>query len=226
MLDRRTLPEQTADRIRTQIVSGELPPGARLPPERELAVELGVNRMTLRTALSRLVATGLIEQVQGRGTIVLDVSTGGGPDLLPTVVELAQQHGELKGVARELFRVRRHLARACLERLAEVQPDPAPVKAAVERFETAVDHAQADSEILAALVEAADSPVLGLCLNPIRNTLASLGPLKKPMYKDPQANLAGWRTLCQWLENPNPALIPMIVAMLEERDRATLAGLR
>lgn len=226
MLDRRTLPEQTADRLRRQIVSGELAPGTRLAPERELAAELGVNRMTLRTALSRLVATGLIEQVQGRGTIVLDVATGGGPDLLPTVVELAEQHGDLKTVAAELFRVRRHLARACLERLAEVRPDPTPVRAAVERFDTAVDHAQADSEILAALVAAADSPVLGLCLNPIRHTLANLGPLKTPMYRDPRANLAGWRTLVQWLENPNPALIPMIVAMLEERDRATLAVLR
>ena len=226
MLDRRTLPEQTADRLRRQIVGGELAPGTRLPPERELSEQLAVNRMTLRTALSRLVAMGLIEQVQGRGTVVLDVERKGGPDLLPTVVELAQEAGDLKAVAAELFRVRRHLARACLERLAEVQPDPAPVRAAVERFEPAVDFAQADSEILAALVVAADSPVLALCLNPIRHTLANLGPLEKAMYRDPHANLAGWRTLCHWLADPNPAHIPMIVAILEERDRATLASLR
>jgi GntR family transcriptional regulator len=44
--------------------------GDRLPPERELAVEWGVARMTLRRALDELVTEGLVVRQQGRGTFV------------------------------------------------------------------------------------------------------------------------------------------------------------
>lgn len=47
------------------IVTGGLPPGAPLPPERALARELGVSRNALREALSRLEVLGLLERRQG-----------------------------------------------------------------------------------------------------------------------------------------------------------------
>lgn len=54
------------------IGSGELPPGERLPPEHELAVALGVSRMTLRQALDTLERRGLLARTPGRhgGTFV------------------------------------------------------------------------------------------------------------------------------------------------------------
>ena len=55
-----------AERIRTQTYA----PGSRLPSESELAVELGVSRATLRSALSRLAAEGLVLRKQGDGTYV------------------------------------------------------------------------------------------------------------------------------------------------------------
>lgn len=48
----------------------DAPDGAKLPPERELAAELGVNRGTLREALTRLQAQGLLARRQGAGTFV------------------------------------------------------------------------------------------------------------------------------------------------------------
>ncbi len=45
--------------------------GSMLPPERELAAELNVARMTLRRAMDDLVTAGLIKRVQGRGTFVM-----------------------------------------------------------------------------------------------------------------------------------------------------------
>jgi len=54
------------------IASGQLVPGARLPPERRLAESLGVSRMTVRQALGELERDGLLRRVVGRagGTFV------------------------------------------------------------------------------------------------------------------------------------------------------------
>jgi DNA-binding FadR family transcriptional regulator len=55
-----------ADRIMTAIALGEFMPGQRLPAERELAARLGVSRTTVRDALARVVASGLLEVRRGR----------------------------------------------------------------------------------------------------------------------------------------------------------------
>lgn len=61
------------DRIQRAIQSGRLPAGARLPPSRSLAQELGVSRNVVLTAYARLEAEGLIEARQGAETKVLGV---------------------------------------------------------------------------------------------------------------------------------------------------------
>ena len=68
----RALPAylQIEEELAARIESGELPPGARIEPEREIAAALGVSRMTARAALVRLAQRGLIERRQGRGTFV------------------------------------------------------------------------------------------------------------------------------------------------------------
>ena len=55
---------QIADRIMSQIESGDLPPGTQLAPERVLSSELSVNRMTLRRALQVLESQGLLPAMQ------------------------------------------------------------------------------------------------------------------------------------------------------------------
>lgn len=62
--------EQVADQIRTLIESGELQPGDKLPALKELALELGVSRATVREAFSSLQGMGLIELRHGEGTFV------------------------------------------------------------------------------------------------------------------------------------------------------------
>ena len=61
-----------ARRIEQLIDSGEFPPGARLPGERELAERFGVSRVTVREAEIALQAIGLIEIKTGSGVYVSD----------------------------------------------------------------------------------------------------------------------------------------------------------
>src|SRR6266849_3881415 len=61
---------QICQRLREAILSGELPEGVRLPTERALAGELGVNRTTVMNAYNELASEGLVEGHVGRGTLV------------------------------------------------------------------------------------------------------------------------------------------------------------
>jgi len=63
---------QIAEGLISQIESGELTPGDRLPAERELSEKLGVNRMTLRRALHVLEAQGVIVRKHGIGTYIAE----------------------------------------------------------------------------------------------------------------------------------------------------------
>lgn len=61
---------QLVDGIQGMILSGALPIGFRLPPERRLAESLGVNRSTVLTAYRELKGLGLVDAHVGRGTAV------------------------------------------------------------------------------------------------------------------------------------------------------------
>src|SRR4051812_50061269 len=58
--------EETVERLGTAIRTGLLPPGSRLPPERDLADQLGIARSTLRQALTTLVQSGYLVALRGR----------------------------------------------------------------------------------------------------------------------------------------------------------------
>ena len=61
---------QLAEAIREKVRHGSLPPGDRLPPERELADKVGISRMTARQALAELARDGALEVRHGVGTFV------------------------------------------------------------------------------------------------------------------------------------------------------------
>src|SRR4051794_13124185 len=61
---------QLADALAARIADITLPPGMRLPAERELAAQLGVSRTTAVSAYHELEARGLVRGHVGRGTYV------------------------------------------------------------------------------------------------------------------------------------------------------------
>ncbi|MBK8047873.1 MAG: FadR family transcriptional regulator [Anaerolineales bacterium] len=70
-----SLVERVVANIQQLIVDGQLAPGTRLPPERELAERIGVSRTALREAVRILVARGLLETRHGVGTVVREVGS-------------------------------------------------------------------------------------------------------------------------------------------------------
>ncbi|GAA2790937.1 GntR family transcriptional regulator [Streptomyces showdoensis] len=59
-----------ADDLRTQISTGHIKPGERLPSEAQLAAHYTVSTPTLRNALALLQAEGLVEKVHGKGNFI------------------------------------------------------------------------------------------------------------------------------------------------------------
>lgn len=64
---------QLAGVLRKRIRNGELPPGRRMPSEKDLHDEFGLARETVRRALALLRLEGLVEVRQGHGTFVVEV---------------------------------------------------------------------------------------------------------------------------------------------------------
>lgn len=64
------LTEAAIRQLREMIGAGSLVPGAKLPPEAELAVELGTSRNTVREAVRGLVMAGVLDVRRGDGTYV------------------------------------------------------------------------------------------------------------------------------------------------------------
>lgn len=76
----RTVPSKTQrliDDISAQIRSGVLKPGDKLPSGREMRDQYGVSQMTVRMAIERLKAAGLVTTTPGAGAYVADRGPSG-----------------------------------------------------------------------------------------------------------------------------------------------------
>lgn len=219
--------------LRDAIVSGELRPGLRLPPERALAERFSVTRDTVRTALARLEAEHLLSVRQGSGYFVRDYLRAGGPDLIATLASLARTSTDRATLVRDLLAVRRQLAHATLDRLIETADDTAlrDVDAAIERFAEAVaanapppELAARDLDVVAALVGATGSAVLQLCFNPVASLLQELPMLQDAMYREPLDNVGAYRTVVDLVRRRSREGVAVALELLADRDIATVAA--
>src|SRR6185436_20731144 len=101
--------------LRGMIHRGELRPGDRLPPERDLAKLLGVSRPTLRAGIRSLAAVGVLQSRQGAGTFVVDADGPPSLDSSPLRLMVA-----LRGLtAAEMFEARQSIEMAMAGLAAE-----------------------------------------------------------------------------------------------------------
>jgi GntR family transcriptional repressor for pyruvate dehydrogenase complex len=162
------LTETAIEKIRSLIVNGDLPPGARLPPEQELAKALGSSRNTTREAVRALVTARVLDVRRGDGTYVTSLR----PELLLEgigfAVELMQDENAL-----ELLEVRKALEPAATELaairivdagLARVRHHLALMLDAAGDAEKLVEH---DADFHAAVAAAAGNPTMASMLRGI-----------------------------------------------------------
>lgn len=100
----RSLTDEAIDRIRGFVQSGRFPPGSKLPPEPELAAELGISRSPMREAVKALSLARVLEIRRGDGTYVTSLAPSLLLEGLGSAVSL--MHG---GSVLELTEVRRLL---------------------------------------------------------------------------------------------------------------------
>lgn len=106
-----TVTDRTIAAIKSMIVEGELGPGDRLPPEKELAERLDVSRNSLREAVKALSVIRVLAVRQGDGTYVTSLA----PDLLIEAVGFVLElHQDSEMV--HMLEVRRLLEPAAVER--------------------------------------------------------------------------------------------------------------
>lgn len=153
-MEKKSLSEQTAERLYTMIVvERRAAPGEKLPNEIALSQELGVSRTTLRETLRTLCAQGVLEIRRGKGTFVsaqvAEIDDFGFSGL-----------SRVRGQLRDLFELRRifepSAARLACRRATE--EELAQILAQGEAVERCIleghDRTAADREFHAAIVRA------------------------------------------------------------------------
>jgi DNA-binding FadR family transcriptional regulator len=158
-------------RLVEDVLSGRYEPGEKLPTQRTLAAELGVNMAPVREAVKRLEQLGLVEVRHGDAMRVTDWRASGGLDVIAHVLFAA---GGLERETLAHLMEARRLMLAESARLAAERRDDAQagrISALAERIAEAPDAqtAQAlDFAFFAELVDAARNVVLVLVMNSIR----------------------------------------------------------
>lgn len=171
-LKRAPLYEGVAERIRDYVVAQELEPGDRLPPERDLAQQLGVSRTSVRQGLTLLRVTGLIEVRHGHG---IHLARRVGDVVAPISAEVALSNPDLPALGEVRNALEAQAARLAAARRTD--DDLARMRAAIAALQAAIDAdadgAEADFAFHDAVVRAAHNQVL-------QDTLANLaGPSRQ-----------------------------------------------
>lgn len=96
--------DEAIEKIKAMIVSGELSPGDRLPPEKELAEHLGLSRNSMREAVKALEVIRVLDVRRGDGTYVTSLEPHLLLEAISFVVDMHDDDSLL-----ELFAVRRML---------------------------------------------------------------------------------------------------------------------
>lgn len=228
-----TAAEGVAGRLRTRILSGELAPGTLLPGERDLAGELGVSRLTLRSALVRLQAEGLVRPVHGSGTRVLDWRERAGIELLGHLALLSGGGALPLQVLTELLDLRRTVAVEAVGLAAErcTPGELAGLRDHLERQRTLLGDpdrfVEADLAFARSLVAAAHNLALLLLTNTMAAVIARQPGIELVFLLRPEGTLSVYARLLDLVETRDGVKARARARrFLSALDRALLRALR
>jgi GntR family transcriptional repressor for pyruvate dehydrogenase complex len=161
----RRLSDDIVERLEGMILEGTLTSGQRLPAERVLAEQFGVSRPSLREAIQKLAAKGLLTSRQGGGNYVADAvgSTFGDP-----LLQLLEHSPQAQ---RDLLEFRHTVEASCAYYAAirATEPDRERLKAAFEALQdcyaradevSRAEEGAADARFHLAIAEASHNAVL------------------------------------------------------------------
>lgn len=155
----RTSGEAVAGILAERVLSGRLPPDARLPSERQLAREFGVSRPVVREALRALVERRLIDVEASRGAFVR--KDAGSGRYQPLDVEYRRRGTTARNLSEARLMLESETAGLAASHADD--EDLATLRAAVERLEasaTPLDRVRNDLAFHAALAAASHNPVI------------------------------------------------------------------
>lgn len=192
-MQRPRLSDQIAERLESMIQEGRFSPGQRLPGERNLAMELGVSRPSLREAIQKLASRGLLSTRPGGGTYV---QQGLDPSLAEPLVAMLSEQPETRFDVLEI----RHALEGTAAWYAAIRAEDiekARIRECFDRMvsshneRTPLEEARADAEFHLSIVEASHNLVLlqvmrglfDLLLNSISHNLDKL--YNMPMIAEP-----------------------------------------
>ena len=157
---RLSLHDQVATRLRTMLIEGQIPPGAKLN-ERELCERLHVSRTPLREAIKLLGAEGLVDLLPNRGAVAVRLTEA---DVINTFEVLAV----LEGMSGELA-----AQRITDDEIAEVRALHYEMLACYSRRDMS-GYYRLNAEIHRAINDAAKNPVLTATYRSINARVQSL----------------------------------------------------
>jgi len=202
-----TAVDEVADGVRSRILGGTLPAGSDLPAERELCEELGVSRLTLRAAITRLEGEGLLRPKHGSGTRVLDYRETGGLDLIGYLARYSLEGGRVPvALLADLLEVRRSLAVEVVGLVAEraSASELVMLRAHVQMQETLIAEPArlmaADLAFARKLVRATHNLALELLFNTIVRQIEGQPGIESAFMAEPRRTLATYRRMLDFVE--------------------------
>jgi len=100
IVTKETVSEKAYQTLKTLLESGKIPPGHKLPSEDELARQLNISRVTLRSALLKLELLGYVVRKRGVGTFAVGLpkkNIGAGIERLVSISDVMRQRGHVPG---------------------------------------------------------------------------------------------------------------------------------
>lgn len=227
-VERRSLSEAVFEQLRDRILEGQLEAGARLPAERALCAQLGVNRNALREGLKRLQQLGLIEIHPGGSTRVLDFHRTGGLDVLAALL-LSPSAGLRIEAARSLVELRTALGPDIAGRAAQ-RGGPAiagELRAELERMERVAEDDVAllqrhSLEIWHLLVGASENLAYRLAFNTMERAYTGIRDLVAPALADELRDRKGYQALVRAVESGDSARARRAAQRLVEKGEQGL----